>query len=525
MFNHHRRRRLPFLIGAACLVLVSSAAAAEPDTYTAASAPSHVQPQRSSSYTITLTNSPSSENRAQRAKIGIPNGFSVDAPVTATTTGVEGECNPSIWEPDGSLIADSKINLKRPGGNSTGLCQGATLTVSFNAVSAEAEGPYTWETDLFFETNEFALIGSSDPTVVVDGTAPMVTIGQKPDKVSNSRSATFTFTASEPFTQCNVDGAGFAPCTSPANYTNLLDGPHAFTVRGTDAAGNTGEATYTWTSETRAPTAAVSSGPAPLSNGRSATFAFSADEPSSFECQLDGGGFAVCSSPASYQGLGDGAHTFSVRPTDAVGNLGATSSYGWMIDATAPETTLGSRPRSGTTTLSATFTFTASEQGAFACKLDGAAFAPCTSPKSYSGLKRSSHTFEVRSIDRAGNVDSTPAVHRWTIAVVRRAAKATSALLVPRAGARVSAPPLLAWRRVARASYYNVQLYRGRLKVLSAWPVRTRLQLRARWTYLGQNRKLSPGVYRWYVWPGYGPARAHRYGALLGQSKFTVRAS
>ena len=524
MFNHHRRRRLPFLIGAACLVLVSSAAAAEPDTYTAASAPSHVQPQRSSSYTITLTNSPSSENRAQRAKIGIPNGFSVDAPVTATTTGVEGECNPSIWEPDGSLIADSKINLKRPGGNSTGLCQGATLTVSFNAVSAEVEGAYTWETDLFFETNEFALIGSSDPTVVVDGTAPMVTIGQKPDKVSNSRSATFTFTASEPFTQCNVDGAGFGPCTSPATYTNLLDGPHAFTVRGTDAAGNTGEATYTWTSETRAPTAAVSSGPAPLSNGRSATFAFSADEPSSFECQLDGGSFAVCSSPASYQSLGDGAHTFSVRPTDAVGNLGATSSYGWMIDATAPETTLGSRPRSGTTTLSATFTFTASEQGAFACKLDGAAFAPCTSPKSYSGLKRSSHTFEVRSIDRAGNVDSTPAVHRWTIAVVRTL-KTTSALLAPRTGARVTAPPLLAWRRVARASYYNVQLYRGRLKVLSAWPVRTRLQLRARWTYLGQNRKLSPGVYRWYVWPGYGPARAHRYGALLGQSKFTVRAS
>jgi hypothetical protein len=86
----------------------------------------------------------------------------------------------------------------------------------------------------------------------------------------------------------------------------------------------------------------------------------------------------------------------------------------------------------------------------------------------------------------------------------------------------MSSPPRLAWRRVPRASYYNLQLYRGRVKVLSAWPTRPRVQLRSRWTYLGRKRKLTPGVYRWYVWPGFGPARAHRYGRLLGQSTFTV---
>jgi hypothetical protein len=524
MFNR-RRRRLLFVIGAACLVLVSGAAAAEPNAFTAAATPSYVQPQRAASYTITLTNSPSSENRAQRAKIGIPPGFSVNPPVTATTTGVEDKCDPSAWEPDGSLIADSKINLKRPGGNSTALCQGATLAVSFNAVSPASEATYTWETDLFFETNEFALIGPSEPTVVVDGTPPTLTIGQQPDKVSNSSSATFTFTASEPHTQCQLDGAAFVPCASPAAYSNLPDGPHTFTVRATDAAGNIREASYTWTSETRSPSAAVSSGPPALSNSRTATFAFAADEPASFECQLDGGSFAACGSPTSYQSLGDGAHTFSVRPIDAVGNLGAVSSYGWTIDATAPQTTVATGPRSGTTALSATFTFRASEQGSFQCRLDGAAFAPCASPRTYSGLKRSSHTFEVRSIDRAGNIDTSPAVRRWTIAVVRRAASAASALLAPRTGARVAAPPLLAWRRVARASYYNVQLFRGRVKVLSTWPTHTRFQLRARWTYMGRQRKLSPGVYRWYVWPAYGPARAHRYGRLLGQSRFTVTAS
>jgi hypothetical protein len=270
-----------------------------------------------------------------------------------------------------------------------------------------------------------------------------------------------------------------------------------------------------------APKALVTAGPPPLTNSRSATFAFSSDESASFACELDGGGFHPCASAAGYGGLGDGAHTFAVRPTDAVGNTGAAASHSWTIDATAPETTLGSGPRSGTTTASASFTFSASEPGSFECKLDAGAFAACTSPQSYARLNRGAHSFEVRAIDAAGNVDPAAARHGWTIAAPKRA-KVTSALFAPRAGARVTSPPLLAWRRAPRATYYNVQLFRGGVKVLSTWPVRTRLQLRSRWTYLGRKRRLAAGRYRWYVWPGYGRAAANRYGRLLGQSTFTV---
>ncbi|HEV3478132.1 MAG TPA: hypothetical protein VG144_01635, partial [Gaiellaceae bacterium] len=352
---------------------------------------------------------------------------------------------------------------------------------------------------------------------------PTAAIGSGPPALTNSRSATFTFSADEPSSfACQLDGGGFQPCSSPASYEGLADGAHTFSVRPTDATGNTGAAaSYSWTIETRAPVAAIASGPAPLTNSRSATFTFSADEPSSFACELDGGGFQPCSSPASYDGLGDGAHTFAVRPTDAAGNTGAASSHGWTIDATAPETTLASAPRSGTTTRSAIFTFSASEPASFECKLDAGSFAACTSPRSYSGLSRGAHSFEVRAIDGVGNVELAAAAHRWTIAAPRRA-RTTSALLTPRAGARLTAPPLLVWRRVARATYYNVQLFRGRVKVLSAWPTRPRLKLRSRWTYRGRQRKLSPGTYRWYVWPGYGRAAATRYGRLLGQSTFTV---
>jgi hypothetical protein len=44
--------------------------------------------------------------------------------------------------------------------------------------------------------------------------------------------------------------------------------------------------------------------------------------------------------------------------------------------------------------------------------LDGAAYTSCNSPQAYSRLDDAKHTFRVRAIDRAGNLDPTPAVRR-----------------------------------------------------------------------------------------------------------------
>jgi hypothetical protein len=59
------------------------------------------------------------------------------------------------------------------------------------------------------------------------------------------------------------------------------------------------------------------------------------------------------------------------------------------------------------------FRFTSDEAGStFACKLDRGPFAPCSSPMTYrvrATDELRSHTFKVRAIDAAGNVDLTPA--------------------------------------------------------------------------------------------------------------------
>ena len=101
---------------------------------------------------------------------------------------------------------------------------------------------------------------------------------RRPAALSNTRSPTFTFTTTDP-TQCKLDDGAFAACTSPKSYSNLADGQHTFTVKATDAAGNTSEAAYTWTIDATPPTVSITSTPPALTNSRSASFTFTASEP------------------------------------------------------------------------------------------------------------------------------------------------------------------------------------------------------------------------------------------------------
>jgi hypothetical protein len=99
---------------------------------------------------------------------------------------------------------------------------------------------------------------------------------------------------------------------------------------------------------------------------------------------------------------------------------------------------------------------------------------------------------------------------------------ATGRLTNPVPGEHVSSPPRLAWLHVKGASYYNVQLFRGKL-IFSAWPKRASLKLPRSWVYQGHRYRLRSGVYRWYVWPGFGRLSRAKYGRLVGHSSFAYR--
>jgi len=79
------------------------------------------------------------------------------------------------------------------------------------------------------------------------------------------------------------------------------------------------------------------------------------------------------------------------------------------------DTIITSNPAVLTNSTTANFTFTSTMAGStFKCSLDNAAFATCTSPKSYPRLKDGNHNFKVQAIAE-GNTDPTPANFDWTI--------------------------------------------------------------------------------------------------------------
>lgn len=265
-----------------------------------------------------------------------------------------------------------------------------------------------------------ALTGSRTIEVRVHG-APETQLLTQPDALTTAKDATFTFAAADPaYTfECRFDSDAWAPCSSPKNYTNLSDGPRTFQVRANDGSRvDPTPAKFTWTIDTTPPTTTIATKPAAKTNSTTANFTFTSNETGNvtYECSLDGATFTACTTPRSYTGLAAGNHTLRVRATDTLGHVETTpAEYSWTIDTTAPDTIVsGQPPALGNGT--GVFTFSSTEPGStFECKLDSGAWAPCTSPKSFTGLSEGSHTVLIRATDEAGNVDATPSSYTWTV--------------------------------------------------------------------------------------------------------------
>jgi hypothetical protein len=96
------------------------------------------------------------------------------------------------------------------------------------------------------------------------------------------------------------------------------------------------------------------------------------------------------------------ASPITEKPCTGTGNGGGK--------AGDPNTKIKKRPKNKSDDTSPTFKFKSTEAGStFKCKLDHKRFRKCKSPKTFHGLDPGKHKFKVEAVDKAGNVDKTPA--------------------------------------------------------------------------------------------------------------------
>ena len=260
---------------------------------------------------------------------------------------------------------------------------------------------------------------------VMGRTNPETSLVSGPSGTVASTAASFAFSSPNDGAgfECRLDGGTWDDCVAPKAYSGLSQGSHTFAVRAVDGSGNLdpSPATRTWTIDTVAPGTTLTGGPNALSTTSAATFGFSSPDASAdFECSLDSGAWTACDSPKSYAGLAEGAHSFAVRAVDGAGNVDASpATHAWTVDTITPDTAITDGPSGPVPSSTASFAFESQDGGAhFQCRLDSGAWVACTSPKAYTGLGEGTHTFSVRAIDGAGNVDGTPAARTWTVDTV-----------------------------------------------------------------------------------------------------------
>ncbi len=319
-------------------------------------------------------------------------------------------------------------------------------SVAFTVPTGTTEGAHTI----------FAVTSPSGETataaITVDSTPPPVPVLTLTPTPVSSDTVTFAFTESEATAtlECRMDTAAFLPCESPESYTGLTAGSHTFQVRATDAVGNvSAAASYTWTVDLTIPTSSITfptvagmysdtSFNAGCGTASTGDVCGTADDDTavvsvavslrrlstglwwngtsfsaSSETFLAATGTTSWSYAINPTSLAEGDYTLRARASDG-NNLGYDART-FTVDRTAPPTPSLTSGPPATSGPSVTFVFTDNESSAtFECRLDGATYASCASPKTYGPLTTGSHTVNIRALDAAGNA-SVATSTTWTV--------------------------------------------------------------------------------------------------------------
>jgi hypothetical protein len=124
-------------------------------------------------------------------------------------------------------------------------------------------------------------------------------------------------------------GAAGAIQSPPGKYIQYKA---TLTTPDTNATPSVDSVSITYAVDATAPTTSIGSTDLSGTTAK-VTFSSADNDVDRFECSLDNGAFATCTSPKEFSGLAPGSHTASVRAIDKAGNVGAAASRTFTVAA------------------------------------------------------------------------------------------------------------------------------------------------------------------------------------------------
>lgn len=264
--------------------------------------------------------------------------------------------------------------------------------------------------------------GTREQSVTVrrDTVAPETRFLHTPGNAPRSTSALFEFDASDATSgvagyECSLDGEPYARCASRLTFTVPI-GAHSFRVRAYDQAGHRDPtpATHDWIADVTPPEVTSQVNGVLGRDGwytSDAQVVWTLSDPDSAIVDIVG-----CNNAQTLTLTTDTAQ-WGVGCWAASAGGGTYKAVYLKRDATPPETELLSTPAQGGVGNEFSFTGSDAMSGRWRseCSVDGGPFFTCASPYAPGSLAGGSHTFQVRSVDNAGNVDPTPASYAWVV--------------------------------------------------------------------------------------------------------------
>jgi len=253
------------------------------------------------------------------------------------------QANPALKGKPGEKLADNHLNLKGldsdPAGQVFAAAKTSLTGTTDSLINVLTLKNGTWSRSSFGtvsqqHTRAIVQVDPGERQLYVFASTPCCSGGKIYYKQSKLDSIAFPTNLGAPFIDSSLDTKLNNPTSTNENMTAASGGLVLASDDGTRRYQHNviepGEG---------APDTILDTGPSGTVEAPSASFTFSANEvDTTFECRLDGGAWAPCSSPKGFSGLRDGEHTFQVRARTERGADPTAASRTWTVDTTTTTT-------------------------------------------------------------------------------------------------------------------------------------------------------------------------------------------